>query len=397
MSKRYAYAKVTLPTEWAEKTASDIKIEIKNYMLESVLKKRKESLIWEHIDRMLGEFYEEFDETERQAADGFRSELSDFAREAYQLIRKSIGNLSPALFVAAVADPKTVPQRTKESIGKAAAFDFSTSPDVAGRIVAEAAKYPTGAAYSRATAAETYYRDVHKQVKSFMNDEWLKLSKAKNYGTSVNPRNIAEMSVRFKKYEAEKEDLKRQGVKLVFVPPHSNCSLRCQPYQGRVYSLDGSTGTIDGRRYIPIEDAAENVTVRSKGGSGRAYYAGLFSYNCRHTMKPYVKGQNIEKIPRSVIDREREIEARQRYLERQIRLYKEKEQIYRTLHKASPNADILRTAREARKKARDLTEQYEAFSEKNGVPFFRERTRIVAGEDIYKRTQGRNDPVLIKN
>lgn len=397
MSKnRYTYAKASLPTDWAEKTASDIKIEIKNYILDAILRRRKDSVIWDHVGNILGEFYEAFDlETEREEAEGFRRELYAFSQEAYRKVKAAVGGLTASQFVAAVADPKTVSQRTKDEIGRAASVDITISNRTAAQIRATTPK--ADISYSRATPAETFYRDVHKATKKFLNDEWINYSKPKEYIANVNPRNIAEMNVRFEKYQAEKADLIDAGVTLVYIPPHSNCSKRCQPYQGRVYSLDGSTGSIDGRRYIPIEEVAEKVTVQGKRDPARKYYAGLFSYNCRHSMKPYIKGQNIEKIPAAVISKEREIEAKQRRMERQIRWYKEKEQTYRTLNKISPNADVLKTAQEARKKARALTDQYESFSARNGVPFYRERTRIVAGEDIYRRTQGRKDPVLIKS
>ena len=70
--------------------------------------------------------------------------------------------------------------------------------------------------------------------------------------------------------------------------------------------------------------------------------------------------------------------------------------MYRTMNAACPNAYALQTAREARKMAQQLNKEYEAFSRKNGLPFYRERTRIITGEDIYKRNQGRRDPILKK-
>ena len=394
-SDRYTYAKATLPTDWAEKTASDVKIEIKTYLLDAVLRKRKDSVIREHIEGILSDFYDAFDlDTEREEAEAYRREIYAFAQEAHESLKKAVGNLTPSQFVAAVADPRSVSKQMQDSIGKAIEMDFSASRDVAKQIAQDVKSGKAPMSYSRATAAETYYRDVHRRVKEFMSDEWLKLSRAKGYGASVNPRNVAEMNVRFAKYQDEKKRLIDSGVRIVFVPSHSNCSERCQPYQGRVYSLDGTEGKIDGRRYIPIEDVSDKVTVVGKNGN--RYYAGLFSYNCRHSLKPYVKGQNLEKIPKAVIDREREIEAKQRHMERQIRMLKEKEQEYRILNKISPNADILNTARAARVKARALTDEYERFSLKNNVPSYPERTRIVAGENLYRRTAGKNDPHLIK-
>ena len=103
-------------------------------------------------------------------------------------------------------------------------------------------------------------------------------------------------------------------------------------------------------------------------------------------MREYQRGQNFEKIPAREIERQREVETRQRQLERRIRTLKEKEQTYRTMYRVSPNADVLKVAQEARRKSRELTREYEAFSRKNGAPIYRERIRIFEGEEIYKRT-----------
>lgn len=395
MSKRYSYAKAELPADWAHKTAEDIKIEIKRYMLDSVLRKRKESVIWAHIETMLNEFHEEFDEAEIEIADGYKSELYDFAREAYKKVKTAIGNMPPPLWVASLTPPESISVQTKVEVEKYAQADFTIGADVATRVKMHAGLHPDEVIYSRATSAETYYAEVHRKNKEFMKD-WEEYSKAKDYLIRVNPRNIAEMNVRFDKYKSEKQALIDKGVKLIFVPPHSNCSARCLPYQGRVYSLDGSSGSVDGRSYIPIEDAADNVTVRGKRDPSRIYYAGLFSYNCRHTMKEYQRGQNIEQIPKDRIERERKLEERQRKLERQIRSAKEKELIYRTINAACPNTYALQTARDARKEAQRINREYEAFSRKNGIPIYRERTRIITGEDIYARNAGRKDPFLKK-
>lgn len=395
MSKRYSYAKAELPADWAKKTAEDIKIEIKRYMLDSVLRRRKESVIWAHIETMLNEFREEFDEAEIEIADGYRSELYDFAREAYEKVKTAIGNMPPPLWVASLTPPESISVQTKVEVEKYAQADFTIGADVAKRVNMHAGLHPDEAIYSRATSAETYYAEVHKKNKEFMKD-WEEFSKTKDYLIRVNPRNIAEMNLRFEKYQKDKQALIDKGVKLIFVPPHSNCSARCLPYQGRVYSLDGSSGSVDGRSYEAIENVAEKKTVQGKKDPSRFYYAGLFSYNCRHTMKEYQRGQNIEQIPKDRIERERKLEERQRKLERQIRSAKEKELIYRTINAACPNTYALQTARDARKEAQRINREYEAFSRKNGIPIYRERTRIITGEDIYARNAGRKDPFLKK-
>lgn len=395
MSKKYSYAKATLP-DWDKVTAEDLRIELKAYVLESVLRKRKEATVFDRIRSMIGEFAEEFDDTEREVADAYREELAAYAKDLYDVTREQIGTMTPAMFAAALASPETVSPRMKTEIGKAASLEIVTSDTSAKQIAAQVERSGSlDVSYSRATPADTYYREIHKEVKHFMEHDLPELSKSKEYRICVNPRNIAEASVRFQKYQEQKAALIADGVRFVYVPPHSNCSERCQPFQGRLYSLDGTKGTHDGRSFVPIEDASEKVTCTSKK-TGRTYPAGLFSYNCRHRLEKYRDGQNIEQIPKEVIDRQRSLEAEQRHMEREIRILKEKELLYRTVNKVSPNADLLRTAREAKAKAQALTKRYEAFSDKHHIPFYRERVRVVRGEDIYARTRGKTDPVLKK-
>lgn len=396
MSKKYSYAKATLP-DWDKVASEDLRVELKVYVLESVLRKRKEATVFDRIRSMIGEFAEAFDEEDVLIANAYREEFAAYAKELYDMTRKQVGTMSAAMFSAALASPDTVSARMKLEIGKSAALEIATTDSYAHKIAEQVEK--TGSvdvAYSRATPADTYYRDVHKKVKSFIEHDFLEHSKSKDYLIRVNPRNIAEANVRFQKYQERKAALIAEGVRFVYVPPHSNCSERCQPFQGQLYSLDNTTGTHDGRPFVPIEDAAENVTVQGKRDPRRKYLAGLFSYNCRHRLEKYRDGQNIEQIPPEVIAEQRKLEAKQRYMEREIRILKERELIYRTANKVSPNADLLKTAREARAKARELTREYEAFSDEHHIPFYRERIRVVHGEDIYRRTRGKNDPVLKK-
>ncbi|MBR2906819.1 MAG: hypothetical protein IKC26_02085 [Clostridia bacterium] len=395
MSKKYSYAKAKLP-DWDKVAVADLRVEMKAYVLESVLRKRKESTVFDHVRKLIDEFAEEFDDSEKPLADSYREELASYAKDLYDMTRQKIGSMTPAMFAAALASPDTVSVHMREEIGKAAAFDVTVSDRTAKQFAKRIEiAGSVDVSYSRATPGDTYYREIHKEVKRFLEHDFPEYSKSKDYQIRVNPRNVAEANVRFRKYQEQKASLIADGVRFVYVPSHSNCSERCQPFQGRLYSLDGTKGTHDGRSFIPIEDASEKVTVTSKK-TRRTYPAGLFSYNCRHRLERYRDGQNIEQIPKEVIEKQRALEAEQRHMEREIRLLKEQELLYRTVNKVSPNADLLKTAREAKAKAQALTKRYEVFSDKHKIPFYRERVRVVQGEDIYRRTRGKNDPVLEK-
>ena len=93
-------------------------------------------------------------------------------------------------------------------------------------------------------------------------------------------RNRAETEVRYPSHLDSIEELKGQGVQLVICSTHADCSERCKPWQGRVYSLDGTSGTTDdGRSYVPLENATDIYYTtkpeaeRGGGAEGVQHYA----------------------------------------------------------------------------------------------------------------------------
>ena len=94
-------------------------------------------------------------------------------------------------------------------------------------------------------------------------------------------RNLAEMEVRYTDHLDSIDDLKSRGVKLVIASTHADCSKRCLRWQGRIYSLDGTYGEINGKKYIPLE-VATNIYYTTK--AGRVYKNGLLGFNCRHRL-----------------------------------------------------------------------------------------------------------------
>lgn len=93
-------------------------------------------------------------------------------------------------------------------------------------------------------------------------------------------RNLAEMEVRYQDHKDEIEELKASGERLVMCSAHADCSERCAPYQGRLYSLDGTSGEIDGIKYVPLEYATNNPKDRYTTKAGRTYQNGLLGFNC---------------------------------------------------------------------------------------------------------------------
>lgn len=186
------------------------------------------------------------------------------------------------------------------------------------------------------------------------------LKNGKAHTTSL--RNRAEMTVRYMANLEDVERLKGDGVKLVWTSSHPNSSARCATYQGKLYSLDGSSGTVEGHRYTPLAEA-----LKGPLGDGNGIING---YNCRHRLVEYRSG-SVAPIEYSdaEIKKEYAIDARQRNYENQIRQLKTEEALFRE------SGDVVE-ARKLKAKWQRLTRNYESFSTKNLRAFYRWRTMI---------------------
>jgi hypothetical protein len=115
----------------------------------------------------------------------------------------------------------------------------------------------------------------------------------------------------------------QHGINTVEVSAHGGARPLCAPYQGRIYSLDGSSGKVkDG---AGTEYDYEPLTSTSWGKK-----AGLFGINCGHQMYPFKAGVNF-KTYYALEDEEQLAEnaelykkfQKQRAMERRIRAAKE--------------------------------------------------------------------------
>ena len=113
------------------------------------------------------------------------------------------------------------------------------------------------------------------------------------------------------------------GINLIEVDAHSGARPLCAPYQGRLYSLDGSSGTVkdgSGNEY-----SYEPLTSTSYGQA-----AGLFGINCGHHNYPFKAGINFKRYypletEEALAENSKQYaqSQKQRYYERQIRKAKE--------------------------------------------------------------------------
>lgn len=229
--------------------------------------------------------------------------------------------------------------------------------------------FPSFMTNAKGVSLQRYYQDVWKErVQPIMD----RLAKEKaldpNDFTGRNSlRNLAEMEVRYHDHQDSIDELRRNGVRLVVCSSHADCSKRCAPYQGRVYSLDGTSGTIDGYKYVPLEEATQNPRDRYTTKAGRVYQNGLLGFNCRHSLSEY-RGQLLPTVSAQERKREYAVTRRQRELEKLVRNAKAK---------ALDNKDLnAKKYKEYSKQARELYAEYIKFSADHNRAYYPMRVAI---------------------
>lgn len=209
--------------------------------------------------------------------------------------------------------------------------------------------------YSRA-----YFKEVKKALKNIINSEPM-------YDERISLRNIAEMTVRYEKTTKNIEELKKNGVNLVVSSKHSNCSKRCEPWQGGHYTLDNTYQVVDGIEFQPLQNATDQFYTTK---AGKVYKNGhITGFNCRHYLIPYKTGLKLPYISAKEVERERNIDHNMRYLERQVRKWKETAIIY----KGVSQDEYLK----ARAKAKFYYKEYKDYAKENGRKYYQTRTEVL--------------------
>lgn len=186
------------------------------------------------------------------------------------------------------------------------------------------------------------------------------------YTYTMSARNRAEIAARYEANLKDLQDLIKKGVKYVWTTSHPNCSPRCQPHQGKLYSLDPDDryGVINGHSYTYLGD----VLVLNEGNSI------INGYNCRHRLVEYVEGSIApDEYTEEEIKAEYQIDSRQRQYENTIRQLKTEEQLLRA-YGNDKKASLLR------KRWRRLQKRYEIFSLQNERPIYRWRTEVISSD-----------------
>lgn len=232
-------------------------------------------------------------------------------------------------------------------------------------------------AYNRATANMTYSLEYEKEIISKV-DKVLGMSAKEDYSARYTLRASIERQVRAEWQEKQLQNLVDKGVDLVWINTHANCSERCQDWQGKLYSISGQSGTIDGIDYQPLSNATDRYETTK---AGKTYKNGTLSgFNCRHTISPYKKGSKPSHIPEEVIERQRDLEQKQRLYERTIRKYETSALGWRKNVKLSTDNFEKELAKKKYAHYKDLVNKWETeyieFSTKNNIPYCPSRLKI---------------------
>lgn len=118
------------------------------------------------------------------------------------------------------------------------------------------------------------------------------------------------------------DQLQASGLDLVMVSDHPRECERCRPWEGKILSLSGGVaGTIE----VESLTSDRPVTVRVAGTLDEARAAGLQHPNCRHSLSAYLPGASRPATGTADTQDRYEQERQQRYLERGIRHWKQRE------------------------------------------------------------------------
>lgn len=289
--------------------------------------------------------------------------LTNFASRIYMKWLNLYGSSGLGLAVLTILKQKgvDVPQAVKERY-KPISTPSKTIPDKI---------------YNRATPNMSFDLEYEKEVVNRTN-EILGEQAMEDYASRYSLRASAEIQLRHEWHVKQTQALLKKGVRLVYVPPHANCSKRCAPWQDKVYSLDGTSGTTDdGRSYQPIENATEQFYTTK---AGVTYKNGLFGFNCRHPKIPYQKGLRTPPIPKQVIDRQRALETRQREIERYCRIYDTRRLGWKQTAKTTKSAKEKAIAKRQYMRNLNLLEKWEneytRFCNKNNLTRYPSRLKV---------------------
>lgn len=340
-----------------EETEIDIKVLIKQAILDNLSFDTINKRVIEQINNAIEELEpQELKERSKRL-------LLAYATEQYRKLKDATRSMSLILLaaMALVYNNKKLTQKQAQQVNRT----LNRSPTMRVMGIENLRLNQHTGYYDIGQALQQYSKDYMRKVEKTFSE--LARSTARDgYASNVSLRNIAEMTVRYENHINQLAELKEKDVNLVWISTHANCSQRCASWQGKLYSLDGTYGTIDGIKYQPLENATD-IYYTTK--AGKTYKNGIISgFNCRHYLIPYEKGNKPVHVPANIVERERKINDTQRELEREVRGYRDMALTFKGID------DI--KAKQYRAKAIAKNKEYIQYSKKNKVAYYPSRTKI---------------------
>lgn len=354
--KRYQRAK-NEGLNWQAILVQDLETDVKIYVLNAVRRGENWSQVNATVSRMINEELKDVESEEVKAMT--RNSLYLYANKVYLQAFSIYGNSDDGadMLLLLAKSGVSVPDNVKSSISS-----LPPKNAVGGKF-----KPLKGLeqAYNRAVANGINPTEYEKEVIRRTNRLLDTVAKV-DYSEYSSLRASVERQLRWEHNEQNLRDLRESGEVLVWIDSHANCSERCQPYQGRLYSLNHTSGEMDGIPFVPLEVATDVYTTTK---AGKTYKNGCLSgFNCRHKTKPYRKGFRPQTIPESVTKKQYAIDRKMRELERQVRFYESRALGYK---------DSIPKLYQINKQARNQAyKEYVDFAMKNNVAFYPSRVDI---------------------
>ena len=198
----------------AEQRVSAMKSKIKEFILTELLSGKHRESILRKVQEEISKFTNGI--SDRYEAEAYKKELTEFAKEAYLMASDRTFMMSALTMSAVLSEKKEITAGQKR---------FATS----------------GYGLYSEELRDKKYDELQEKTRKFMS-EYASFDGSKSYNFASSG---GEGGASFERYLSDKKALIAKGVRIVYIPPHANCSKRCQPYQGKLYSLDGTSGSIE--------------------------------------------------------------------------------------------------------------------------------------------------------
>lgn len=347
---------------WQALVIEDAETDIKRTISQGYLENATLKMLRIRVDKIIKACIDDLEDEElKKLAD---RGLRRLAGQCYLATQKSLKKYSHS-FTVAMATILT-PKATIKAKRKAYGYAEKSFIKISSRRVGVSQIYqPAEGVYIRdiTTPLNKYMKDYMKDVK----ETFFEIAGTSAKDGDLSLRAISEMRVRQQRHIEELADIVGRGFNLVWIDSHANCSERCEPWQGKLYSLDGSYGEIDGIKYVPLEQATDHFTVTK---AGKVYKNGCISgFNCRHRLSPYEgKHSQPQRVPAEIVEKERTVNNTQRAMERKVRLYRERSMVM----KGVDNVEYEKW----RELAIKANKEYIAYSRENKVAYYPSRTEI---------------------